>query len=552
MPNPMLGFFKRTYKVLLVIVAAVVFFLGYNTYLVDHSLSNLRIALDQVNDVKTLEDAKKLASVLDYSLLNEVSSPELQPATLSKIEMAKDILSKPESMKQLEDVKYAIKEIVSQKEKKRSPVLVALDKINKVFAPTAVKVSKARLEDQAQYLKEKLNTAKDKFELQEIYYSMANVYTQLSKFKEAREAYLKVLELDPETKLAKKAKFNLAWNEKYQGNYDEAIKEFEGLSEIAGEEKLATFSMYQMAETYKKKGDFKKAVEIYQKISAKSNDNEMSQIANYQAGNTYLYDLKDIEKAKEVFDKSKGIGGDSSMQRHVEATALSSVANEYRKEGFLLLMQGFSLSLPQKYKEALDFFAKAIEIDPQDGVSYTGRALAYLWLKDPDRAMDAARKAVKILPNDETASINLGYIYIQLNLVDESIVEYKRFIAVNPFTARGYYNLGYAYILVGKLEEASAAFQQATRIDRKFSVAFNNEGWCFWQLGQYSQAVDAFERAIQIDPNFLDALFNLAMVYKSIGRLAEAKDKFDIVEKLDPGYPNLKQYLKEVNDLLQQ
>jgi len=54
-----LVFFKKTYKLLAVILAVILFFVFYNIYLVDRSLSNLRFALNRINEVKKTGDAKK-------------------------------------------------------------------------------------------------------------------------------------------------------------------------------------------------------------------------------------------------------------------------------------------------------------------------------------------------------------------------------------------------------------------------------------------------------------------------------------------------------------
>lgn len=543
-------FVKRIYKVLIVIAITIVFFFVYNRYLIDYSLSNLSTTLDRLNDVKTREGAKQLSGMLDYSLLKEVSSVELESANLSKIAFVKDILSEPENMSQLEEARLALKELVEQKEKKRSPILVFLDRVSKAIFPGTKKASDARLESRIKALKSKISITEDDIQAQEIYYELASAYVQLSKYQEAKEAYVKVVELAPESKLAQRAKFNLAWNEKSQGNFDEAIRQFEQIAETSSENNSAVFSKYQVAEVSRKKGDYEKAAQIYKEISAEQQDKELSKVATFKAGYTYLYDLKDYARAKEVLDEAGGLLEGSSVAEHIEKTASSVMAIQYRKEGFQLLSQGYDSSSPQIYKEALKSFDKALEITPEDGLCYTGKALALLWLKDSSGGLEAARKAVMFSPNDEAASINLGYICLQLGLTNEAIREYKRLISVNPLTARGYYNLGYAYVVSGRMKEASAAFEQSTKINPKSHVAFNNQGWCLWQLGRYPEAIEAFEKAIQLKPNFTDALFNLGMVYKAIGRNEEAKVKFEVILDKDPAFPGAKDYLKKVEEAL--
>lgn len=599
MTNPIINFLKKIYMVLIIIFTAIIFFLGYNTYLVDRSLANLRIALYSMNNIRDIEDAKKLSKVLDAtliveigskdlsvsnvsklemakdilknpeivpkvenrakkiclaiysSLLEEVAEKDLQDANVSKLEVVKDILKNPQDVSQLETAKSALKEIIKDKEQKRSPILLALDRINGLFAPTVKRISKAQLENQATQLKNRLKLLKDKNQIQEVYYELANTYTQLSEFDKARETYSKAADLNPDSKLGKKSQFNLAWNEKIRGNSDEAIKEFEALVQSNIQDELSVFSKYQMADAFRQKGDFEKAAAIYKEVAAEVSGSDLAQTAKMQEGYIYLYDLKKYEKAKEVFSELKKQTKNETVAVRMETITSVSVGIAYRKEGFKLLNEGYYFSSAERYKEALKYFDKALEVNPKDGASYVGKALAYLWLKDEDKAMFFARKAVILSPTDEIASVNLGFIYIELNLVNEAILEFKRFISIYPFTSHGYYNLGYAYAVAGKIEDATKAFYQATKIDPKFVGAYNNLGWCYWYLNQFDPAVRAFERAVEIKPDFTDALFNLGMCYKTVGRYREAKEKFQSVLELKPNHAEAKENLKEIEKVNQ-
>lgn len=545
-----LDFLKKTYKIPLVIVSVVLFFTAYNRYLVDRSLSNLRLALNGLNNAKTLDEAQKLSSALDFSLYEEAASPELEASAFSNIELAKDILNKPENTAQIEDVKFVLKRLVEQKEKARSPVLVALDNIGRLFAPKATKISRAALEAHAQALTQKLASAPGVEEAQNIYYKLGNIRTQLLQFAEARQAYLKAIETDPASKLAEKAQFNMAWNAKKQGNFDEALAQFSHIAETTSDAKLASFSQYQTADLYRKKGEPEKAVALYQEISESGKDKDLARLAEFKAGYTYLYDLKDYVKAKAVFTESKILSQDKGMAQHIEQATLRGIGLQHRKDAFGLLRQGYEFTSAAKFKEALLKFDKALEADPEDGVLYIGKALGFLWLKERDLAAKAAKEATRLLPQDETVSVNVGYIYLQLGLVDDAIEEYQRFTSKYPSTAKAYYNLGFAYILSGRLNDAMRAFDKTTQIDPRYFLAYNNEGWCLWQFKQYAKAIDAFENAIRIRPDFIDGLFNLAAIYKTIGKLEDAKIKLQAIINVNPMYPKALEYLREVETTL--
>jgi len=561
--NPLVSIFKKTYIIIFVLVGVFAFFFIYNTYLVDHSLVNLKVALRKLNDVKTVDDAKRLASVLDYALVREASASRMAPEALSKIEMIKDVLSKPENFEQVKSMRGVLENVVKEKEKQRPAMLVALDTVVQAVSPVqSSQVSAANMARRIQSLQEKIKGVTDKNKQQEYLFDIASLYAQTGKFDEARQTYLRLIGLDPDAGVSQKALFAVAWNEKYQGHYDAAVPYFEKLIALPGVDgSLITSAKYELADTYKKKGDFEKAIALFKEIistAKKQGSSGVSTMAVLQTGNIYLYGLKDIAAAQAFYNEAKEssvaegeVLKDSGLAQYAASVAQSNISGQYRREGFRLLNEGHRTSDQGFYQQAIAQFTKSIETDANDGLAFSGRALGYLWSNDPDRAMWDARKAVRLMPNDEIASINLGYIYIQLNIADEAVIEYKRFIAVNPFTYKGYYNLGYAYLVSGKFEEAAVAFEQAYKIDPTFTRALNNQGWCYWQLEQYAKAVDVFERAIKKKPGFLDPLFNLAVCYKAIGRHKDAKDKFLDLLRLNPDYPGVTHHLQEIDLVLQ-
>lgn len=559
MANPVINFIKKIYKILIVVAIAIIFFLGYNTYLVDHSLVNLRIALDKVTDAKTLAEAKKISSLLDYPLLKEASSPTgIDAKKMARLELAQDILSNPRDVAQLKDIKFLLEELISEKES-ANPIAAALNKVNQKIIPSTTKASGVVSTYKASQIKQGLAKTKDKAQLQENYYQLGNVYIQAKDFKMAQESFKKAIDLDPQSEMAKKIKFSLGWIKKFQGNLDESIVDFKQLIAEYPADELALLSQYQVADIYRKKKDYQQAIALYHKLADEHPELKNAELAAFQVGYIYLYDLKDYQKAQEAFrwqkDKFKG----TKLGKHIDTDVIKYINKNYRQEGYIKLEDGFKLlkegyekSSIEKYNEAVKSFDQALQVYPEDGISYVGKALAFLWLKDKDAALRFAKKAVKLTPNDEAVSVNLGYVYLQIGLIDEAIIEYKRFISVSPFSGRGYYNLGCAYAMKNKLAEALAAFQQATKLDGKFAPAFNNQGCCLWKLTRYAEAVEAFNKAIGIEPKFLDALFNLGLVYKSMSRYEEAREKLTTVLEINPNYPDAQNQLKDIERILRQ
>lgn len=546
MSSPIIRFLAKTYKVWVVIIAALIFFLGYNAYLVDYSLLNLKIVLDKTTDIKTINDAKKLASVLDYSILTEVGSAELQSSNISKIELAKDILANLKDGDQLKDVKFLLASAIEEKEKKKPAIVVALNNIGRVFAPLGAKFSEAKLESRANYLNNYIRTQEDREKIQEAYYELANVYTKLKQFDKAQDAFQEAIKSAPETKLAQKSRFNLAWNEKFRGNLDEAAKQFESLSLESKNEEIRSFSEYQLADSLRKKGEYDKAAEIFQKIGKKYPREEFAQLATFQAGYINLYNISDLEKAKQVFEEARALFGDTDVVRHIEKEAFFNISTEYFKKGYGLLKEGQNLLKNEYYDKANLHFDKGLEIKPEEGIAYIGKAIAYLWLGDKDKAVIFGEHAVELSPKNEMVSVNMGYIYIDVNAPHKAIREYRRYLSHNRKSAFVHYNLGYSYALSNKVLAAVQEFRETTKIDPNNAYAYNNLGWGYWQLRKYANAIDAFRKAIKIEPQFERAQFNLGQVYMVIGSYGDAKKAFEAISATSPEYGQAQVYLREV------
>jgi tetratricopeptide (TPR) repeat protein len=527
-------FIKKTYKLSAIIAGIAVFFLVYHIYLVDSSLDNLRLALDKANEVKTFKDAKRLADMLDYSLITEVTRTRMEASNFSRIELAKDILDKTQDISQLDDARFVLQEVVVEKEKARSPFLVVLDKVNKIFVPFSRKFTQVKLTGKVKSLKHSISMTQDRAKLQKQYYELAGLYAELLRFQDAKSAYQEAIALNPDSDLARKSQFNIAWNEKKMGNLVDSEKTFLELAKTIPKSELGILSQIQVADILNKKGNYAQAIDIYRQVAIKRPDSELGKIAEFKTGYTYLYDLKDYVKAKDAFDKLKVSASGTNMSAYIENKGIPAVLAQYRQEAFQPLIAGYKTASSAKYEEALKIFDKILALSPHDSVTFAGKALAYLWLNDPEKALSFAREAVRFAPKDEVSSANLSYVYIQLKMYEEAIKESKRLIMDIPNSLISYYNLGYGYVMTNQLEEGIRAFKEAIKINPKFVMAYNNLGWCNWKLKRPALAIEAFEKAVKLNPSFFDALFNLAVVYNNIGRYNDARKLFMRVLELKP------------------
>ena len=151
--------------------------------------------------------------------------------------------------------------------------------------------------------------------------------------------------------------------------------------------------------------------------------------------------------------------------------------------------------------EAIPFFKRAIELDPNFALAYAGLSLSYFNVNQAGLAAENATKAYglrdrvsereryristtyyhavtgelekatevyelwsKSYPQDDTPPLNLGVVYQQLGLYDRAVVETEEAQRLAP-TATGYGNLAFEYIALNRLDDADKVLQRAQSKD---------------------------------------------------------------------------------------
>jgi eukaryotic-like serine/threonine-protein kinase len=259
-----------------------------------------------------------------------------------------------------------------------------------------------------------------------------------------------------------------------------------------------------------------------------------------QQYNRKLDDLLAVQNdiAKEV---SQRLGGQTSAKTEKMMTK-ESTGNP---EAYQLYLKGkyYTNKLTQDgLAKGVDYFNRAIAIDPNYGMAYNGLAYNYInqdgWYMSPaeagPKAKGAAEKALAIDPDDADAHLALA-IESQWYEWNWPVAEreFKRAIELNPndAEAHGYYSWFLAPM--GRGAEALAEArrgQQAAPLSplANFFVAsvlvFNR---------QWDQAIEQLRSNIELDPNFwLDHCY-LGRSYEAKGGMTEAIAEFQAALALD-------------------
>jgi tetratricopeptide (TPR) repeat protein len=191
---------------------------------------------------------------------------------------------------------------------------------------------------------------------------------------------------------------------------------------------------------------------------------------------------------------------------------------------------------PEGLTNALGFFQKAIDIEPDYAPAHAGLALAYVgvsgWLglwfpTNVIQATNAAQRAIQLDPTLADAYVARGYAKMNYNW-DWAGAEEDFLKAINlslrPSLALDAYNNW--LVPQGRLVEAVAVLTNALALDPLSPALHHDLGWTYWVAGQFTQAMWHCSMALKLDTNFYQSLRIIGWCYLATGRTNEALHAF--------------------------
>lgn len=523
-------FSKKFYLILPSAAFVLAFFLYFQFYIPDPSISNLNTILSQLKNVKTLKAARGLGPLIRNAFIEELTNEDCDFTALENLEFTEKVISRIKyKEEELALVKTLLSELLRRKRNKRGIVLYCLDTIMQGLNPDATKDSVFILNKKAADFNKKVIQINDPSELQRTYFKLGETYLKLGQLPEAEKAFFKFWEINPENKLTYNVRFILSWINKLEKKFDTAKTILEALIDAAPIMKISLASRFQLADIYEKNTKFEEGIGLYESISEESTDWFVSGLSLLEAGYVYLENLNKPGEAIKEFREIEVRWPESTLAKYLNRNMKLILAKNYCQLGYAYLLQN-------KFSQAIEYFSRALEINSNDGSSYAGKGIAHLELGNKEKALELARLAKESVPKSNVAISNVGYIYLRLGMPEEAITEYKNYLTVNPFSKDIHYNLGYIYAIKGQLEDALYEFRRAAEISPRFSLAYNNAGYVLWSMGKYADAMLEFKKALQADPDLLVAHFNLGVIYKILGRIEESDAEFEILNKIDSDY----------------
>ncbi len=180
---------------------------------------------------------------------------------------------------------------------------------------------------------------------------------------------------------------------------------------------------------------------------------------------------------------------------------------------------GISLQATNNRWKASGEFRKTIQLYP--GYPEAHKRLGDLLVTSPrrmyDQAVQAYAKALELAPDYAEAMVGMGDARQAKGQYDEAIQDYRKALQLEPENARVHFGLGKIYYNEKQLyHEAVAEYQQAISLDPKLLEARLTLGEIYQEKGLYQDAITQYQQVLMQDPQQPGATYALALALEKV------------------------------------
>ncbi len=186
------------------------------------------------------------------------------------------------------------------------------------------------------------------------------------------------------------------------------------------------------------------------------------------------------------------------------------------------------------YQGAIEYFRKAIELDPKYAYPWNNLGYIYGAMGNHDKEIEYYRKAIALNPKFAFPWNNMGVTYRKLGSYDKAIECFRKAIELDPKDAYPWNNIGYVYDKQGNRAKARECYQKAIELDQKIAAPWNLMGLSYVGSGDYDKAIECYRKAIELAPRFQDPWYYMGVSYGKLGDFHKALECYQKAIELDP------------------
>ncbi|WP_300759335.1 tetratricopeptide repeat protein [uncultured Brachyspira sp.] len=149
-----------------------------------------------------------------------------------------------------------------------------------------------------------------------------------------------------------------------------------------------------------------------------------------------------------------------------------------------------------RYEEAIDYYSKAIEINPLYEKAFINKGIILAKLMAFDEALYSFNMALEINDKSEISYFNIGIIYSRLERYEDALYYFNKASELGYDYA--YLNVAIVLEKIGKIEEAFEAYDKAVAINKSLEVVYLNKASLLINIEKYKEAIECLDKSLSI------------------------------------------------------
>jgi tetratricopeptide (TPR) repeat protein len=220
-----------------------------------------------------------------------------------------------------------------------------------------------------------------------------------------------------------------------------------------------------------------------------------------------------------------------------EQPGFSEVISMYNKEADIYNYMGLCHYQMNQHERSNDFYAMALNRNPDDDNIHVNAGLNYLAMGNLDSARHHFEKSLSINPHNSVASLNLSLCNPESS--DEQIKQLNQLILENRKFPMAYAQRAYQYYLQGDYPAAISDYDSAIMLDPRNPEYLLERGILYERIQEIDLAIEDFNAVIHLDENNGQAWYNLANAYFLKNQYHTSIEYYTQAIHLSPNMPEM-------------
>ncbi|MEN8007592.1 MAG: FlgO family outer membrane protein [Candidatus Krumholzibacteriota bacterium] len=309
---------------------------------------------------------------------------------------------------------------------------------------------------------------------------------------------------------------------------------------------------------YERRYYFEQALEAFKRAAELDSDFAMAHYAVARRSPNSTESRHEIELAKKLssslgqrekrYINSKYASLHSDIETAIREMELLIEAYPDEKDAYFRLG---NLYQSRDEQRAIEYYRRAVEIDPLFRDAYNQLAYRYQSLNEFDNAIWAITQYINVAPDEPNPYDSRADMYAQNGKLDQAIESYRKALAIDPEFHMSRAGLGHMYLFKRDYEEARKAYQVLVDAD---NPTWRTDGRAYLAYiplaqGQWEEATRILHEGIAADQQETGdyqyfgpvlKLYSVAVANCSVTweeGLAFTRSGIDLFRRFDPAFP---------------